>query len=57
MRSVRVGSRVTEQIVAQLGESDERGRLQARALARHLIGTPKQARYFDDGKSHLTVRV
>ena len=34
VRSVRVGRRVIQQTVAQLGELDERGRLEARALAR-----------------------
>jgi transposase len=57
VRSVRVGRRVIQQTVAQLGELDARGRLQARALARHLIGTPEQASLFDDGKQHLTVPV
>jgi hypothetical protein len=32
--------------VAQLGELDERGRLEARALARHLIGAPERAQLF-----------
>jgi transposase len=57
VRSVRVGRRVIQQTVAQLGELDARGRLQARVLARHLIGTPEQAGLFDDGKQHLTVPV
>jgi len=57
VRSVRVGRRVIQQTVAQLGELDARGRLQARALARHLIGAPEQAGLFDDGKQHLTVPV
>jgi transposase len=57
VRSVRVGRRVIQQTVAQLGELDDQGRLQARALARHLIGTPEQAGLFDDGKQHLTVPV
>ncbi|MPZ30706.1 MAG: IS1634 family transposase [Rhodospirillales bacterium] len=57
VRSVRIGRRVIQQTVAQLGELDARGRLQARALARHLIGTPEQAGLFDDGKQHLTVPV
>ena len=43
--------------VAQLGELDEHGRLEARALARHLIGTPEQAGLFDDGSADLTVPV
>jgi transposase len=57
VRSVRVGRRVIQQTVAQLGELDARGRLEARALARHLIGTPEQAGLFDDGKQHMTVPV
>jgi hypothetical protein len=57
VRSVRVGRRVIQQTVAQLGELDARGRLQARALARHLIGEPEQAGLFDDGKQHMTVPV
>src|SRR5215204_4085031 len=57
VRSVRVGRRVIQQTVAQLGELDERGRLQARALARHLIGEPEQVGLFDDGQQHLTVPV
>jgi len=57
VRSVRVGRRVIQQTVAQLGELDEHGRLQARALARHLIGEPEQATLFNDGSAHLTVPV
>jgi len=57
VRSVRVGRRVIQQTVAHLGELDEHGRLEARALARHLIGEPEQARLFDDGSAHLTVPV
>lgn len=55
VRSVRVGRRVIQQTVAQLGELDEHGRLEARALARRLIGTPEQAQLFDDGSDHLAV--
>ena len=55
VRSVRVGRRVIQQTVAQLGELDARGRLRARA--RHLIGTPEQAGLFDDGQQHVTVPV
>jgi hypothetical protein len=43
--------------VAQLGELDEHGRLEVRALARHLIGTPQQAHLFDDGCRDVTVPV
>jgi transposase len=57
VRSVRIGGRVIQQTVAQLGELDARGQLRARALARHLIGTPEQAGLFDDGKQHMTVPV
>jgi transposase len=57
VRSVRVGRRVIQQTVAHLGELDEHGRLEARALARHLIGTPEQAQLFDDGCRDVTVPV
>src|SRR5215831_12806160 len=57
VRSVRVGGRVIQQTVVQLGELDERGRIAARALARHVIGTPEQAGLFDDGKQQMTVPV
>jgi len=57
VRSVRVGRRVIQQTVARLGELDEHGRLEARALARHLIGAPEQARLFDDGSRDVAVAV
>jgi len=57
VRSVRVGRRVIQQTVAHLGELDEHGRLEARALARHLIGAPEQAQLFDDGCRDATVPV
>src|SRR5271165_6419580 len=57
VRSVRVGRRVIQQTVAHLGELDEHGRVEARALARRLIGAPEQAPLFDDGSDHLTVPV
>lgn len=57
VRSVRVGRRVIQQTVAHLGELDERGRIEARALARHLIGAPEQAQLFDDGTACETVPV
>jgi transposase len=57
VRSVRVGRRVIQQTVAQLGELDEHGRLQARALARSLIGEPEQAALFNDGSHQQTVSV
>ena len=54
VRSVRVGRRVIQPTMAQL---DEHGRLEARALARHLIGAPEQASLFDDGGAELTLPV
>ena len=57
VRSVRVGRRVIQQTVAHLGELDERGRIKARALARHVIGMPEQAQLFKDGTDSLTVPV
>lgn len=57
VRSVRIGRRVIQQTVAQLGELDAEGRLQARALARRLIGAPEQATLFDDGSQQQSVSV
>src|SRR5215472_7999035 len=57
VRGVRGGRRVIQQTVAHLGELDEQGRIEARALAHHLIGTPEQARLFDDGSRDVTVPV
>ena len=57
VRSVRLGRRVIQQTVAQLGELDERGRIEARELAHHLIGSPERAQLFEDGSEHLTVPV
>ena len=44
VHSMRIGRRVIQQTVAHLGELDEHGRVEARGLARRLIGTPEQAR-------------
>jgi transposase len=57
VRSVRIGRRVIQQTVAHLGELDEHGRIEARALARRLIGAPEQAPLFEDGSEHLPVPV
>jgi len=57
VRSIRVGRRVIQQTVAHLGELDEDGRLEARALAQHLIGAPEEAQLFDDGSRDVTVPV
>jgi transposase len=57
VRSIRIGRRVVQQTVAQLGELDERGRIEARALARHLIGVPEASQLFDDGSRDVAVPV
>ncbi len=57
VRSVRVGRRVIQQTVAHLGELDAQGRIEARTLARRLIGAPEQAQLFRDGSEDLTVPV
>jgi transposase len=57
VRSVRVGRRVIQQTVAQLGELDERGRIEARVLAQQVVGAPEQTALFADGSEHLTVSV
>jgi transposase len=57
VQSVRVGRRVIQQTVAQLGELDERGHVAARALAHRLIGAPEQSPLFDDGSEQSTVPV
>ena len=57
VRSVRVGRRVIQQTVAQLGELDEHGRIEARALAHQVIGAPEQTALFADGSEYLTVPV
>ena len=43
--------------MAHLGELDEHGRIEARALARRLIGAPEQTALFDDGGGDLTAPV
>jgi transposase len=57
VRSVRVGRRVIQQTLAHLGELDEHGRVEARALARRLIGAPEGAQLFADRSEHVTVPV
>ena len=57
VRSIRVGRRVIQQTVAHLGELDQRGRIEARGLARRLIGAPEDAQLFDDGSRDVTVPV
>jgi transposase len=57
VQSVRMGRRVVQQTVAQLGELDEQGRVSARAFSQKIVGTPEQGHLFDDGTSNLTVPV
>jgi len=48
VRSVRVGRKVRQETVAQLGELDAQGQLAARSLAERLIGIERQPGLFDD---------
>jgi transposase len=48
VRSIRVGSKVRQETVAQLGELDARGRIAARHLASSLVGLERQPGLFDD---------
>jgi transposase len=48
VRSVRTGSKVRQETVAQLGELDARGRVRARALAEAIVGVERQPGLFDD---------
>jgi transposase len=48
VRSVRVGRRVRQVTVAQLGELDAQGQLAARSLAERLAGVERQPGLFDD---------
>jgi transposase len=48
VRSVRVGSKVRQETVAQLGELDAQGRVRARALAQALLGIERQPGLFDE---------
>ena len=57
VRSVLVGRRVIQQTVAHLGELDEHGRIEARALSRRLLGAPEQSELFKDGNEDLTAPV
>jgi hypothetical protein len=48
VRSVRVGARVRQETVAQLGELDAAGRVRARALAEAIVGLERQPGLFDE---------
>jgi transposase len=57
VRSVRIGDKVRQQTVAQLGELDAAGRVRARALAEAIIGVERQPGLFDDPLPSDTVHV
>ncbi len=57
VRSVRVGSKVVQQTVAQLGELDAAGRAQARALARTITGDREQPDLFASAEADPAVPV
>jgi len=57
VRSVRVGSKVVQQTVAQLGELDAAGRAQARALARTITGDREQPDLFTPAEAEPAVPV
>jgi hypothetical protein len=48
VRSVRVGTKVRQETVAQLGELDAAGRVRARALAEAIVGIERQPGLFDE---------
>src|SRR5450631_3214206 len=48
VRSVRVGRKVRQETVAQLGELDAKGRIAARHLADSLVGVDRQPGLFDE---------
>lgn len=57
VRSVRVGKKVRQETVAQLGELDEKGRLKAHDLARQLGGHSEQPGLFDPPMEKEVVQV
>jgi transposase len=57
VRSVRIGKRVRQEIVAQLGELDAKGRLRASELARRLGGHSEQPGLFDPPLDKEVVQV
>ena len=57
VRSVRIGGKVVQHTVAQLGELDAAGRAQARALARTITGGREQPDLFTPAETDLAVPV
>src|SRR5512135_321464 len=48
VRSVRVGTKVRQETIAQLGELDAKGRIAARHLADEIVGLERQPGLFDE---------
>jgi transposase len=59
VRSIRVGNRVRQQTVAQLGELDAAGRVRARALAQAIVGVERPPGLFEaaDPSESVTVEL
>ena len=57
VKSVRIGKKVRQEIVAQLGELDAKGRLRASELARRLGGHAEQPGLFDPPLDKEVVQV
>src|SRR5262249_37791588 len=57
VRSVRTGTKVRQETVAQLGELDAEGRVQAQALAASIAGVERQPGLFEEEIPAAPVRV
>lgn len=57
VRSVRTGSKVRQETVAQLGELDAEGRLSAKSLAQSIAGIERQPGLFDEEVPTQPMRV
>src|SRR3972149_1726432 len=57
VRAVRVGRKVVQQTVAQLGELDAAGRAQAKALARAITGAREQPDLFEPSEAAEAIPV
>jgi len=54
---VRVGKRVQQRTVAQLGELDNHGRILAKTFSQSIVGSPEQADLFRDNYKDMVVPV
>jgi transposase len=57
VRSLRVGRKVRQETVAQLGELDAAGRVRARALAEAIVGVERQPGLFDEAAADEPITV